>query len=155
MNNLKWVIVIAVAVGTAIAGYTVALLTPETGERIRSTLNVAHQQWHHGEVQNDVEMTEEEIQRRRADRLEIYLDQTMIDLGDSIHLLNSRDAEYQRAIERAELAEEIAEAVIQDHLSRPMLMLEPTPEEVPEDPEEPANNEISIGTQPDKQNSGT
>ena len=144
IKKAKWLIVAAPAASTLLIGYTVGLLTPHTGDRIRSTVDVAGQQWQHGEVR-DTELTEVEDLRQRVGQAELERDQLLIELGNVLKLADSDHEVHRLAQERTQLAEDIAETLIQDRLSSPMLMLAPTPEEVEADPV-PEAQEVTAGS---------
>lgn len=154
MTQTKWLIAAAPAVPTLFLGFTLGLLMPQTTERIRSTLYVAVQQWRHGEVPVNESTTEDDLRAENA-QLTHYLQQAEWDLSSSIGLLQSDREAYRQAQESAELNQELAETLIQFQITRPMLVLAPTPEEAEDEPEAQDPATTVSGTQPKNNNGGT
>ena len=156
MTQTKWFIAVVSAVPTLFLGFTFALLMPETVEGIRSTLFVASHQWQHGEVPVETPTTEDQL-RAENTQLKHYLSQAEIDLGDAIGLIQSEQDGYRRALDSVELHQELSETLIQSQISRPMLLLAPTPQEVEDElvPEVQAATSTISGTPPKQQGGGS
>ena len=156
MKQTKVIALSLLTIAASVGGYTVALFTPGTISRTRASAIAAFDEWvvrdnedaivtaehvepfHTSFEGEGIDRPAEESLRLRIIQLERELDQTLVDLGDSIKLVDSLREQLHLAEERHEVAKQVAAAVIQQHLSQPMLMLAPTPEE----PESESENQI-------------
>jgi len=139
--GILFIVILACAIG-----YIAAFLTPRTISRTRAAMTAAATGWNgvDGKQTNEQppddraglsldellgDWTPEQRYLHEIARLTRELDQATIELGDSIMVINSLRAQLEESEERSETAIKLAETVIQYQLSRPPLMLRPTPAE--------------------------